>query len=60
MNWFRSHGRALWLLLLALITVGLAGCASNADTDNASVRPWNAPRSGDYSGGLPSSMFEGR
>ncbi len=59
MNWFRSQFRWVALLLLAAGLAVLSGCAS-ADTDNASVRPWNAPRSGDYYGGLPSSMFEGR
>lgn len=34
-----------WLLLLAAISlIGfLTGCAST-DSDNASVRPWNAPQ----------------
>lgn len=36
----------------------LAGCSSTADADNASERPWNAPR--DWEGGLPGGMMEGR
>lgn len=34
----------LWLLLLAAIAFGVAGCASD-DPENESVRPWNAPQS---------------
>lgn len=48
---------ALGLLLgtLALVAVG---CASTEDTQNASVRPWNAPQG--WENGLPSTMTEGR
>ncbi len=48
-----------WALLfvLALISLGVSGCAT-ADSDNASVRPWNAPNSWDT--GLPSTLTEGR
>lgn len=45
------------LLLLAAIAVMTPGCAS-PDTDNASVRPWNAPKN--WETGLPSMMTEGR
>jgi hypothetical protein len=32
----------VWLLLLAAIAMGVAGCASD-DPENESVRPWNSP-----------------
>ncbi len=48
----------LLLCCFAVATLGsLTGCAST-DVDNASVRPWNAPKS--WETGLPSSMTEGR
>ena len=40
-------------LLLAL----LSGCATE-DSENASERPWNQPKS--WENGLPSGMTEGR
>jgi hypothetical protein len=47
---------------LALLAMGgcllLTGCASTADADNVSERPWNAPRN--WEGGLPAGMMEGR
>ena len=46
------------LLLLASLALGLAGCASTEDSNNASVRPWNAPQG--WENGLPSTMTEGR
>jgi hypothetical protein len=45
-------------LLLALIALGMSGCASTQDSDNASVRPWNTPKG--WENGLPSTMTEGR
>jgi len=33
----------VWLLLLAALAWGAAGCASD-DPENDSVRPWNAPQ----------------
>jgi hypothetical protein len=52
-----STGLALGLLLAALAFMA-AGCASTEDTQNASVRPWNAPQG--WENGLPSTMTEGR
>ena len=48
-----------WVLLLALtaMALGLSGCASTEDGNNASVRPWNAPVG--WENGLPSTMTEG-
>ena len=46
-------------LMLVLVALGLSACATtNEDTDNASVRPWNAPKG--WENGLPSNMMEGR
>ncbi len=42
----------------ALIVIGFTGCASTADNENVSVRPWNAPKT--WETGIPSSMTEGR
>lgn len=49
-----------WVLLLiaAVASLALSGCASTQDSENASVRPWNAPVG--WENGLPSSMTEGR
>lgn len=49
--------RAAFLLLLVVATTILGGC-STPDPENASVRPWNAPKS--WENGLPSAMTEGR
>jgi hypothetical protein len=46
------------LLLLVLATLGLCACASTADSDNASARPWNSPKG--WENGIPSSMTQGR
>jgi hypothetical protein len=53
---------ALILRILLLVgamaaAAGLTGCATT-DTENLSVRPWNAPAS--WEGGLPSNLTEGR
>jgi len=48
---------ALGLLLLAGVGLLLGGCATS-EPDNASARPWNAPKT--WETGLPSSAFEGR
>lgn len=45
------------LLVLFLAALALSGCAST-ESENASVRPWNAPKS--WENGLPSTMMEGR
>lgn len=50
--------RALVLLLLAVAALAFTGCATNEDSENASVRPWNAPMG--WENGLPSTMQEGR
>jgi hypothetical protein len=47
----------LFLLLLALASLGLSGCATS-DPDNLSQRPWNAPKT--WETGLPTSILEGR
>ena len=51
------HLRAVFLLLLALAALGLAGCAS-PESENLSERPWNTPKS--WESGLPSALTEGR
>ncbi len=53
-----SFARLAALLALAGLALGLSGCASTQDSDNASVRPWNTPMG--WENGLPSSMQEGR
>jgi hypothetical protein len=40
----------LWLFLLGSMLVGVSGCETN-DPENASVRPWNAPRG--WENGMP-------
>lgn len=49
--------QGLLLLALLLATVALTGC-STTEPDNASARPWNAPKG--WETGLPSGMTEGR
>jgi hypothetical protein len=49
--------RLTGLLLLAAAVIFLGGCATS-EPDNASARPWNAPKT--WETGLPSSAFEGR
>ena len=44
--------------LALLLVLGTNGCASNEESNNASVRPWNAPQG--WENGLPSTMTEGR
>lgn len=47
-------------LLLAALLLGmilLGGCATE-ETENASARPWNTPKT--WESGLPSIMTEGR
>jgi hypothetical protein len=53
-----GHAVCLLLVLTGSILV-FSGCATGTeDSDNASVRPWNAPKS--WETGLPSNMTEGR
>lgn len=54
---FRKSSLVL-LLLLALVALGLSACSTTEDSENASVRPWNAPLG--WENGLPSTMTEGR
>jgi hypothetical protein len=49
--------RGLSLLPLLLLGVFLSGCATT-ESENESVRPWNAPKS--WENGLPAGMMEGR
>jgi len=49
---------SLLLLLLVLVALGLSACSTTEDSENASVRPWNAPKG--WENGLPSNMTEGR
>lgn len=51
-------GSLVLCLLLLMVVLGAAGCAtSDLDSQNASVRPWNAPQG--WENGLPSTMTEG-
>lgn len=54
---FRNSSLLL-LALLALAALGLSACSTTEDSENASVRPWNAPIG--WENGLPSTMTEGR
>jgi hypothetical protein len=58
MNQLFSNSRLVLLLLLVLAAIGLSACATTDDSENASVRPWNAPKG--WENGLPSNMTEGR
>lgn len=49
--------RAALLLVALAATANLTGCATD-EADNASVRPWNAPKN--WETGLPGGMTEGR
>ena len=44
-------------LLLAVVALAISGCAT-AEPDNASARPWNAPKG--WENGLPMGLSEGR
>jgi hypothetical protein len=44
-------------LLLAVVALAVNGC-STAEPDNASARPWNAPKG--WENGLPMGLSEGR
>jgi hypothetical protein len=58
MSHFFFQPRWLLLLLLASAALTFTGCATT-ESENASARPWNSP-AGWETGGLPSSMNEGR
>ena len=45
------------LLAIGYAVLGGFGCATT-ESENASERPWNAPRGWEY--GLPSSFYENR
>ncbi|HXS67744.1 MAG TPA: hypothetical protein VN761_02805 [Candidatus Polarisedimenticolia bacterium] len=47
----------LLMTLLALVVVGASGCASQ-ESDNASVRPWDAPQG--WENGIPTGMYQNR
>lgn len=49
--------KILFLLVLGYMVLSGVGCATT-ESDNASARPWNAPRG--WETGLPSSFYEGR
>ena len=49
--------RAIFLLLILASLALLCGCAGT-ESENASTRPWNAPKG--WETGLPSGMTEGR
>ena len=53
-----ANPRWALLLLLVLTALGVSACATTEDSDNASVRPWNAPQG--WENGLPSTLTEGR
>lgn len=47
----RGGIRGAWLLfalVLAALVVGMAGCATTSDNENASERPWNTPKNWEY------------
>jgi hypothetical protein len=50
--------RRLLLVLAVTAPFIFTSCASTDSSENASVRPWNAPMG--WENGLPSSMTEGR
>jgi hypothetical protein len=51
---FRQRRWAL-LLLVVLGAIGWGGCATTAEDENLSQRPWNAPEGFDYN--MPGGMF---
>jgi hypothetical protein len=53
-----SNSLLMLLLLLVLAAFALSACSTTEDSENASVRPWNAPKG--WENGLPSTMTEGR
>ena len=53
-----SNAVLMLLLLLVLAPFALSACSTTEDSENASVRPWNAPKG--WENGLPSTMTEGR
>jgi hypothetical protein len=57
-KFFSPDPKSIAMLLLVLAAVGLTSCATSDDTENASARPWNAPKG--WENGLPSAMSEGR
>jgi hypothetical protein len=45
----------LLFVFFALLLCGAVGCSST-ESDNASVRPWNAPEG--WENGIPSGMYQ--
>jgi hypothetical protein len=48
----------LMLLAWAMLLMMTSGCATSAESENLSSRPWNTPKNWEH--GLPGGMFEGR
>lgn len=51
----RFYSIFLLFVLFALLICGAVGCASQ-ESDNASVRPWDAPEG--WENGIPSGMYQ--
>jgi hypothetical protein len=45
-------------LLMLVVVLGVAGCATTDGEESYSDRPWNSPRGWEH--GLPSGFYEGR
>ena len=58
MKRFFSIAHLFLVLVCGLAILGFGGCATSDEGDNASVRPWNAPKN--WEGGLPGGLMEGR
>jgi len=57
MKLFGSSPRSIFLLLLAVVALAAAGCATD-EPQNESARPWDSPKG--WENGIPSSMTQGR
>jgi hypothetical protein len=55
--WWNQMRRFSSLILLAGGLLFLAGCTTT-ESDNASPRPWNGPKS--WENGVPAGLYEGR
>jgi hypothetical protein len=54
----RTAATTLSALLLLALLVFASGCQTDDNTENASARPWNTPKS--WEGGFPTGLTEGR
>jgi hypothetical protein len=54
----RTASTTLSALLLLALLVFVSGCQTDDNTENASSRPWNTPKS--WEGGFPTGLTEGR